>query len=79
MSSDLESRSHHHSQLIVEGIRQAMVAVVEEEFDKAKQAAIEKIELKRAEVVSGTTLRMMKMIDYQVATDRIIITIQVPK
>ena len=61
---------------LIDDIKKAMQNMAEEEFERAKEEMIQRLENKKAEVVSGIVINLMKYVNMHTLTDRLVIEIK---
>lgn len=66
------------AEFMQKAIENAIKDMVEDEFKAGLERVIQSIERKKGEIVAGVLVDIMKQVDFESHTDRIVITIRKP-
>ena len=64
---------------IVTAIEQAVRVVIEKKYEEAKKLFLEDLERTKEVELTAVSLNIMKMVDYQSFSDRVVITLRTEK
>lgn len=60
----------------LEALHKGIEMVAEEEFERAKEDMVKRLEARKDEVVAGITINLMETVDINTMKDRLVITVR---